>query len=74
MSGDWKKRIICQIYKKSDKLLCNNLSGISLLCVLYKQHTNNRHRKCYYTLKGKAFPLQAQRGPQGGQRYSSTLP
>ena len=25
-------------------------------------------------LKGKVFPLQARGGPQGGQRYRSTLP
>jgi len=24
--------------------------------------------------KGKVFPLQARRGPEGGYRYSSTLP
>ena len=26
------------------------------------------------TVKGKVIPLQAQCGPEGGQRYSSTLP
>jgi Reverse transcriptase (RNA-dependent DNA polymerase). len=40
MPCDWQKSIICPIYKKGDKLVCNNYKSISLLCVPHKLFTS----------------------------------
>jgi hypothetical protein len=39
MPSDWQRSITCPVYKKGDKLVCNNCRGISLLCVPYKLFT-----------------------------------
>jgi sorting nexin-29 len=49
MPSDWQRSIICLIYKKVDKLVCNNYKGISLLCVPYKHFRS--------ILRGRLEPL-----------------
>jgi hypothetical protein len=42
---DWCHSVICPMYKKGDKLNCNNYTGISLLCNAYKILTDILKRK-----------------------------
>jgi sorting nexin-29 len=37
---DWKESIIVPIYKKRDKIFCNNFKGVSLLPAMYKLLSN----------------------------------
>ncbi|PSN29056.1 hypothetical protein C0J52_27128, partial [Blattella germanica] len=40
LPNEWKESVIIPIYKKGDKTVCNNYSGISLLSTSYKILTN----------------------------------
>jgi len=40
MPREWQTSIICPIYKKGDKLVCNNFRSTSLLCVPHKLFTS----------------------------------
>ena len=41
MPADGQTAVICSIYKKDDKLQCENYEGTFLLNVIYKIFTNN---------------------------------
>jgi len=40
MPREWQTSIICPIWKKGDKLVCNNFRSILLLCVPHKLFTS----------------------------------
>ena len=58
------------IYKKDNNTLGNFTKYQILIITNIKHH----HTQLKVKGKGKVIPLQARCGPEGGERYSCTLP
>jgi hypothetical protein len=56
---EWRKSIICPIYKKGDKLKCMNYRGIALLCTAYKLFANILRNRLEPIIEGIIGEYQA---------------
>jgi hypothetical protein len=65
VNGELQKKYKHFIYKR-------NIYSYSVFTT--EENITYKILEAYKKGKGKGFPLQALCGPEGGQRYSSTLP